>query len=638
MTVLVRARRFAVLGAALAGLVALLAIGVGSANASVRKLKLRGSTTAFPSPTAPSGGDNAAILNEDGTLRWVNRSDSPRPKTQVVNGRRTLAPAAVPSWLPTVSPTAVHAGSAGLLTSWEGLNEFDNRQTAGFSVEPPDQGLCVGNGYVFEAINDVVRVYQPNGAGATPAVSLNAFFGYDDVPFLTDPSCLYDAGTGRFYVSELTLEVNPSTGQLTGKDHIDLAVSKSSDPTGGWWLYSIPATDTGGANGPLHKDCPCIGDYPHIGTDSHGLFVTTNEYPFTDAPGIYGNNFNGAQVYAMSKTALANGNALLPIVQFDNTSVKLPGNNPRPGFTLWPTTNPGTGYATANNGTEYFASSMAAEEARPTDFNGHASSIALWQITNTASLDDPNPAVTLKGFKVASEPYGVPPVSAQKTGPTPLRECLQQQCRGDGNPYQSDSEGGLDSSDSRMLTAWYVNGRVLAALDTVMSVNGSLQAGPAWFSIKPPGPSGAPSMAGQGYVGVAGNNVIMPSIATTTAGTGAMALTLAGADHFPSAAYATLNPAGPGDVYTAAEGAAPEDGFCEYTFYNCGQTATPTIRPRWGDYGAATFDGTNLWVASEYIAHSCTFAQFDSDTTCGGTRTYYGNFSTRISKLSPAGF
>ena len=44
-----------------------------------------------------------------------------------------------------------------------------------------------------------------------------------------------------------------------------------------------------------------------------------------------------------------------------------------------------------------------------------------------------------------------------------------------------------------------------------------------------------------------------------------------------------------------------------------------------------------MFLGSEYIAHGCTFAQFDSDTTCGGTRSYFGNFSTRITKLAPGG-
>ena len=32
-----------------------------------------------------------------------------------------------------------------------------------FSLEPPDQGLCVGNGYVVEAVNSVIQVWDTNG-------------------------------------------------------------------------------------------------------------------------------------------------------------------------------------------------------------------------------------------------------------------------------------------------------------------------------------------------------------------------------------------------------------------------------------------------------------------------------------------
>jgi hypothetical protein len=42
-------------------------------------------------------------------------------------------------------------------TGFEGLNHYQQRYACGgnqFSVEPPDQALCVGNGYVLEAVND----------------------------------------------------------------------------------------------------------------------------------------------------------------------------------------------------------------------------------------------------------------------------------------------------------------------------------------------------------------------------------------------------------------------------------------------------------------------------------------------------
>src|ERR671932_2714600 len=99
---------------------------------------------------------------------------------------------------------------------FEGLNFYQQRYARGgnqFSVEPPDQALCVGNGYVFEAVNDVLNIYDTNGNSVLPdntatnivggfprnvnhAVDLNSFFGYAPAinrstgirgQFVTDP-------------------------------------------------------------------------------------------------------------------------------------------------------------------------------------------------------------------------------------------------------------------------------------------------------------------------------------------------------------------------------------------------------------------------------------------------------------------
>jgi len=32
--------------------------------------------------------------------------------------------------------------------------------------------------------------------------------------------------------------------------------------------------------------------------------------------------------------------------------------------------------------------------------------------------------------------------------------------------------------------------------------------------------------------------------------------------------------------------------------------------PRWGDYGAAAVVGGDIWIASEYVAQTCTYAQY----------------------------
>jgi hypothetical protein len=628
-------------GLVLAGTVAATSASAGSTGTSgqlgtIGTISRIASTSSFPTSTKHTNA-GAISLSEDGALqRYVNRSNSPRPQTtRNANGNVVLRAAQAQGgarWLPSVRPTPISSTRPGAVKGWQGLNEYDNAVYAGFSLEPPDQGLCAGNGYVLEMINDVTRVYTTGGATLKTAY-LNDFFKEPGYQFTTDPSCVYDAGTGRFYAVQLTLAVDKKTGHLTGKNWLDLAVSKSGNPTGGYNIYRLYVTDDGTNGTPSHKDCPCIGDYPHLATDAHGVYLTTNEYPFSGG-GKFGNNFNGAQVYALSKKAAAAGATSLKVVHFQNVSKPTGSVKPRRvGFTLWPAQSAGTAYDTAHNGTINFVSSLAAEEARPDDFTGHAYNLAFWWISNTASLDSrPNLRLMSKSLNVGS--YGLPPLSEQKIGPTPLKDCLNVGCRtGINDQYAPEEEGGLDSSDTRVLTAYYANGQVYSALDTAMSVSANVHAGFEWFAITAGGRNSA--LAGSGYVGVQNNDVSYPAIATNPSGRGYVGMTLSGRGYYPSAAYMTWNKGAGPAVSVAGLGKAPEDGFCEYVFFNCGGASddVKTIRPRWGDYGYAAWDGTQFYVANEYIAQSCNFSTFNSDTTCGGTRTFYGNFSTHVQVL-----
>ncbi len=637
-------RRRHVRALALPAAVALMAAGLASisgaataaparaaAATTTSQVHLRASTTTLPTSTVHTGG-GAINLTEDGTLqRFADRSQSPRPRV-VRNPQGARVMAVQPSWLPVVSASAVEKNRPGAVKGWEGLNEYDNQKYAGFSLEPPDQGLCAGGGHVFEMINSVVRVYSPTGARQGTAY-LNDFFKEPAAQLTTDPSCVFDAGSRRFFATELTLDVDPKTGALTGKDWLDLAVSKTSDPRGGWNIYTIDVTDDGSGGTPSHTDCPCIGDYPHLATDAHGVFLTTNEYPFSsDAPGAFGNNFNGAQVYALSKTKVVTGAAATNLVHFENVRVPATSGPLRVGFTLLPAQTAGTGYARTNNGTIYFVSSFAAEEARPADFTSSSSQLGQWWISNTASLGG-TPDLALHETTLAVGSYGIPPLSNQKAGSVPLRDCLVVECEdGLGGPYSNEQEGGLDSSDTRLMTAVYANGTVTAALDTAMQVSGNVQAGFEWFTIHASG--GDSTLSGNGYVGVAHGNVTYPAIATDPSSNGYVGFTLTGDSWYPSAGYSTWSARPGAAVHIAGAGAAPEDGFCEYLAFNCADTKQPSIRPRWGDYGGAAWDGRRFFVANEYIAHSCTFSRFVTDHTCGGTRTFYGNFSTHIQRLS----
>jgi len=77
-------------------------------------------------------------------------------------------------------------------------------------------------------------------------------------------------------------------------------------------------------------------------------------------------------------------------------------------------------------------------------------------------------------------------------------------------------------------------------------------------------------------------------------------------------------------------GSGPWDGFTSYVVFGSG-------RPRWGDYGAAAVDGSSIWIASEYVAQTCTYAQYlvTPIGQCNATRGALGNWSTHISKLTP---
>jgi hypothetical protein len=208
-------------------------------------------------------------------------------------------------------------------TGFEGLNHYQQRYTNHgnqFSIEPPDQALCVGNGYVVEAVNDVLNIFNASGQSVLPdntaanvinlfprdvnhAVDLNSFYSYPAAinrttgaygPELTDPTCIYDAATQRFFLVVLTLDRVGTTSALNHVNHLDLAVSQSSDPTGAWNIYKIDVTNDGTNSGGENPG-PYLGDYPHIGADANGIYLTTNAYAWCC------NGFAGAQVYALSK-------------------------------------------------------------------------------------------------------------------------------------------------------------------------------------------------------------------------------------------------------------------------------------------------------------------------------------------------
>ncbi|MBS0581102.1 MAG: hypothetical protein JSR36_17745 [Proteobacteria bacterium] len=579
------------------------------------------------------------------------------------------------------------------VTGFEGVNHYQQRYARGgnqFSLEPPDQALCVGNGYVVEATNDVMNVFNTSGQSVLPdntatnivsrlprnvnhAVDLNSFYGYPAAvnratgargPSITDPSCIYDAQTKRFFFLVLTLDVNPVTGARTLRNHLDLAVSATSDPTGSWTIYSIDVTNDGTNAGGVNAG-PYLGDYPHIGADANGIYLTTNSYPW-----LY-NGFAGAQIYAMSKAKLVAGTAATYVHIDTSGLVNAPSESgsTQPGFTVWPATSPDPSqFDASNGGTAYFMSSNAADEAQMPVTGGAGTrmsqQVVVWTLSNTSSLNSATPALNLSTRLVAVTQYAVPPKQTQPgSGSAPGTDVPQGYCLNDQTTVTIAGAGcwnllvgasGFDEvvsqpdgNDTRMQQVTYANGKLWGALDTALNPDGGAQrAGIAWFILNP----SAGKVALQGYLGAAGYDFTYPAIGVTSSGRGVMAFTLSGDATNPSAGYAAIDAiagASSWNVIPGGDGLAVDDGFTSYKAL----VGSPP-RTRWGDYGYTAVDGNSIWVASEFIAHACSyndwggpfFAGGHGDNllgTCAGTpggvgvRTALANWSTHISKFIP---
>ena len=547
-------------------------------------------------PTDPSVTDDYVRANDEKINRAIPAS--------------SYGPARVPSdHVPRPASLAVAVGNPGL-SGFNGLTHRDQRlagtgpyANSQFSLEPPDQAFCVGNGFIVESINTAIRVRNTAGVTLTASVPLNQFFRlapevvrstppvFGD--FVSDPKCYYDAGVRRFFVTIVQLDVDPSTGQFAGPTSVLLAVSKTSDPTGAWNLFKLNTTNDGSKGTPVHPGCPCFGDQPLIGADANGFYITTNEFP------VFTNGFNGAQVYAMSKSSLAAG-ALPPVVMFGGPIPLAEGV----AYSIQPATAPpGGAFEPASRGTEYFLSSL--------EFTGGLDNrIAVWALTNTSSLNSAAPALSLSNVVVDSEVYGLPlPAAEQADGPTPL-----------GDAFGKEKLEFLDSNDDRMNQAVFANGKLFGSVDTVVKTeNAPARAGIAYFVVTPHISRGvlSASMFNQGYISVNLAHVMYPSVAVNNSGVGAIAFSFSSLTNFPSTAYVEMNSDGSiGDVHLAAAGALPEDGFTGYG------AEGGTRVSRWGDYSAATVDEAGaIWMAAEYIPNA--------------PRTFFANWGTFVARLIP---
>jgi hypothetical protein len=501
--------------------------------------------------TATAPAQNAPLL-----ASTPPASHGVRPIPHTVSGAAPLATAS-----PQAASSALSTAPTSLLANFNGVSSHDSAVTNfGAEFEPPDQGLCAGNGFVVEMVNSAYTVYRPNGTVVTGPFNVNGPFDEGLTEFTSDPRCQYDAATHTWFAVILFINSANTVSR------VDLAVNTSGDPTKAWTVYQIDTTDIGGATGPKHPGCPCLGDQPTLGIDASNIYITTNEFS------LQGPEFNGAQIYAIAKSDLTKpGPPSTPahFVHFDKLSI-----GGAVAASVQPTLTNGPAPA------EYFLSSL--------DPNGTFDQrVGVWAMTNVAAVASGHRPI-LSSVVMPSEAYGIPP-GAQQKGATSL----------------------LDAGDDRMQQTQYIGGDVWGALDTSVTIPGdpAARAGAAWFDVRPALARGVITGAQprrQGYVALSGNYALYPAIQATPSGKAVMVISVSGAKRFPSAAYAVMSPGATsfGPVTIAANGTTNYD-----------PAAT-----RWGDYSWAVLDpsGNSVWMATEYVPP--TASQTPDGLTNWGTR------------------
>ena len=245
-----------------------------------------------------------AVVVDPGTLA----SDT-TPVSKISKAMRHLQAAHAPasaSASSSINPVPVSTSTPGLLENFNGVSSRDSAKTNfGAEFEPPDQGLCEGNGFVIEPVNSAYTIYRTNGSTVAGPFNVNKLFDEGFKQFTSDPRCFFDKTTNTWFASILFI----SGGGVGTKSHEDIAVNASGNPTTPWTVYRIDTTDNGGPG------CPCFGDQPRLGIDQDNLYISTDEFS------ILGTQFNETQLYAISKSDLVSQARSIHFVHFSNLSI-----------------------------------------------------------------------------------------------------------------------------------------------------------------------------------------------------------------------------------------------------------------------------------------------------------------------------
>ncbi|MDZ4796026.1 MAG: proprotein convertase P-domain-containing protein, partial [Bacteroidota bacterium] len=446
--------------------------------------------------------------------------------------------------------------------NFEGLASIDNFALFGSVVAPPDDNGEVGLNHYVQTVNLCFRVFSKAGVALTAPTKFSTLFAALGAPIGTrddgDPIVLYDQLADRWLISQFITLANPNNHQV-------IAISKTGDPTGQYYLYDFMM--------PNNK----FNDYPHFGVWSDAYYMSDNQ--FNQA----GTAFLGAGAFAFDRNKMLAGDPTASYIYFDQ-----------------------------------FAACPSCVGQLPTDLDGFVAPPPgmgnLFMEFRATEFGDPVDGLRIFEFK----PNFVTPASSTYlqvgAADLPLAAFDAKFPGGRSVIEQPGTANGLDAIADRLMhrlayrnlgtpgaptNSWVLNFTV--NVGGVPPTNAATyQAGIRWAELRRVGAAGAMSVNQQGTLSTnpgnpaGGTNIWMGSISQNFRGDIVLGYSTSGSTNpadFPSIKYSGRLAADPAGLMSQGEAV----GVLGTGFQNGSN--------RWGDYSAMSVDPVNdcsFWYTQEY--------------------------------------
>ncbi len=559
----------------------------------------------------------------------------------------------------------------------KGLNAVDSGSLStnpNGDIEPSDQGLCAGNGYVVESNNlGEMLVFNTALARVSSVIPLDTVMGLANMGTSGwssggDVSCVYDPSNGgHWFISQFVSASSEASGGPFGGCFIGvpntcyegIAVTDGSNPFGPYHVYFLNANYN-----PAEPGTPTLlNDFAKTSVTQDAFLLFYDAFALA-GNGIGGGGFNGAQEFAFNKNAMELG---LPVTKHDgqpNTNFSVAIENMgllatpdgtcasdnlhhAPSTTCWYSVIPaqpadGNQFDNSHGGSGFMLSTL--------DFYGSGDTrIAAFDWTGLSNLNSPHCA-TCSGihfggqlFSGVQYYYGEGFVADQKAGPTPLGDMCVAAGLSTTGPCP---EGGIATNGDNFTQAAQSHGQLYGAVSTAVTQNfgGSsppeVHQGAAYWVVgtKSFDSTGSFSLTRQGYVSAAHEDLEFPSMAVLGSGgsDGPSGNLDGGGDSGGGGSGAIMDftlsgnggPTGahhggyyPSSAYVRLGGSP--DSPSTINVVDMGQAPQDgfleylgypgPVQPRWGDYSAAVYlPGSNrLYFANGYVqSPNCTGAAF----------------------------